>query len=481
MFAKTLEGVLASVLADADLSRADNGEISARFDSLRSYGQLPRGRGNRARRLTPSEISAAIFGLVPSKAFEAGLGAKILGDLRPVGGVAASFYAAPTLSDSMALLLADPNARTRFIKLVLSLAEIATNSYGFATLVFEKDGKRCQVSFTSKMALTLMQAGAELTFDADLMHTPALKCVVLNRHFFEQIASAVERSIAYGKAPEGDGREYDAEEAKQARLLALGATTQSRYLSIAVDTQVTWPKTEMLIEFDRYQLVLLPRTKDHTQSVHIDTRAHRLTDVAARTVINRFLSILAWCDDQHAVAQGGWSGSHVPSPMAKRSLAFATAHVWPFQRSIPPSDDACRALALYRDGLNSEAAELAGYAVLSYYKIIEIKHPEGPQTKEWIAANFKAATKAASSDGQMKHFAAACGDSSPQEYIYKACRIAVAHASTKQKSDIDDATELTRLFTASFVLRLLARHFIRTEFKVSTSILSEKLGRRDRE
>jgi Methylamine utilization protein MauJ len=132
------------------------------------------------------------------------------------------------------------------------------------------------------------------------------------------------------------------------------------------------------VRFGRYQLVLMPKTNDHTQSVHVDLRANGLTDREALTIVNRFLSILTWCGDQFAVVQGGWSGNPVPVAVPRRNLAFATSPDWLFDRQIPPSDETGRALALYREGRNAEETALVSYAVLSYFKIIEIRYPDGP-------------------------------------------------------------------------------------------------------
>lgn len=270
----------------------------------------------------------------------------------------------------------------------------------------------------------------------------------------------------------GDGSEYDADEARQARWRSLGVEPGSRFLTIGVDTQVTWPKQESLVRFDRYDLVLMPKTREHSQSVHIDLHRHRLSHEQGITVVNRFLSLLSWCDDQFAMAQQGWSGNPVPVPVAKRNLAFATAEMWPLDRQIPPSDEVRRALGLYREGRNAEETGLASYAVLSYFKIIEIRHGNGAKARRWIGANFALLAPNPDRDAQMQHFVAACGVSAPEDYIYKACRVAVAHASERYPSDADDAEEITRLYTASYVLRLLARHFITRELGVSESTYS---------
>lgn len=90
----------------------------------------------------------------------------------------------------------------------------------------------------------------------------------------------------------------------------------------------------------------------------------------------------------------------------------------------------------------------------------------------WIAGNFSSVTAAHAADPQMKHFLATCGSEAPEEYIWESCRIAVAHASTDHPSDADDSDEITRLYSASCVLRLLARHLIAHELGVSDSIYS---------
>jgi hypothetical protein len=67
----------------------------------------------------------------------------------------------------------------------------------------------------------------------------------------------------------------------------------------------------------------------------------------------------------------------------------------------------------------------------------------------------------------FKKFVVLCGHEKPHEYLYKACRVAVAHANSGSKSDPDEADELIRLHNAAEVLHVLARHFISTEFGLS--------------
>jgi Methylamine utilization protein MauJ len=472
LFAKDLEYLLAEWCQHSDVSPVDASDIATRFHSLRGCGKLPRGRENRAQRLHAGEIAAAIFGLVPVNSKWAGHAAIILGNLRPVGGVGASFHGAASLTAAVETLVTDRSLREGFFGLTLSVAERFTNSNGSATLSYQHGGVRRHAAFVSNMAVSLLQPGAEHGFEIDGLHPPMSRAVVFSRAFFHGVATAVARSIEFPMPPAGDGSEYTAEEALQARHRALGVQSHSRFLNVGVETQVTWPKQERLVQFDRYHLVLMPKTKEHAHSIHVDLRANRLTDRQALTVINRFLSVLTWCDDQFAVMQDGWSGNPVPVAVPRRNLAFAMAEDWPFDRRMPRSDEARRALALYREGRNAEETALVSYAVLSYFKIIEIRHPNGSKAKKWIAKHVAVVCASADDKPAMKEFKVACGSEAPEEYIYTACRLAVAHASIKRPSDADDIEEIRRLHSASYVLRLLARLMISEELGVSDQIYS---------
>ncbi len=467
MFAKNLERELYELCGGSDFSNLEPADIAERFESLRKYRRLPPGREHRAKHLSSTEIAHAIFGLVPRKPGWAGHAAIVLSDLRVAGGRRAAFAGVSTLRDAVEVLLSNDAARDSLCALMTSAAASGINVNGFAQLTYDDGGTRRCAFFVSRMALSLLQVGGETQIDRDSYHAPVSHCLVFDRAFFEKLTARIKRSEAMPVEVAGDGSEYDATEAQQARYRALGVTPQSRYLSIPVDTQVTWPKQEQLIRFDGYQLVLLPKTKDSTQSVHIDLYVNRLDPTQAQTIVNRLLSVLAWCDDQFAVAQEGWSGSPVPTPMPKRDLAFATAHEWTFDRRIPDSDPIRRALAHYREGCNAEEASLAGYAVLSFFKTIEIKYPDAEEVKRWIKRQFSDVELEARRDPAFARFVEELQGTPPEEYLNRACRVAVAHASKHHPSDADDATESRRLYIAAHVLRLFARHFVSHELGVS--------------
>ena len=60
-----------------------------------------------------------------------------------------------------------------------------------------------------------------------------------------------------------------------------------------------------------------------------------------------------------------------------------------------------------------------------------------------------------------------CGSEEPAEYLTVMCRHAVAHAGNPDNADPDDYEKQGKLHVAAQILRELARHFIRTEMKLS--------------
>jgi hypothetical protein len=477
LYAKNLEHALLEACRQSDVSTTGEGDMAQRFEALRAYGLLPRGREKRATLLNPVQIAGAIAGLVPVNPKWAGHGALILLDLRPVGGPTAAPGVSGSLSDAIVLLLSQPSARKELLFLTLSLAESGTNAHGIAKLVWRDGALRREAAFVSKMAVSQLQPGAEQNFDFDYFHARAARMFTLNARFFDYLARAIDRTAPVSFPISGDGSEYDAEEARQARFDALGVTRNSRFLNMGVDTQATWPQKETLIPFDQYRLVLMPETAENARSIHIDLHSNKVSDEAALTIINRFLSLLAWCDDQFAVAQEGWSGNPVPVAVPRRDLAFVSSSYWHFDRKIPATDEARKALALFREGRNAEEAGLASYAVLSYFKIIETRHDDGEKARKWIGRAYPLVTTEHNDDLQLQDFVRSCGQETPENYIYKACRHAVAHASTKHPTDADEFSEVRRLYSAAHVLRLLARHFIAIELKVPTSFNEERKER----
>ena len=115
---------------------------------------------------------------------------------------------------------------------------------------------------------------------------------------------------------------------------------------------------------------------------------------------------------------------------------------------------------------------MVSYAVLNYFKIIELKNPSRGDAINWFRDNFAILTQDKRYKDELSHFSEIVGNEKPHEYIYKSCRLAVAHANKHSKSDPDDANELTRLHKAAQIMHILARHFIVNEFATSEIMFS---------
>ena len=471
MFAKTFEGVLLRLLNGADLTSPDAEDMSTRFEALRGSGLLPRGRENRETRLTPEHLANAIMGLAAQRASWAAVACGALARYRPIGGADPDRFREPTLRALIARLVSDEPARKTFVRLRLSTSESSKNVHGAATAYFEQDGVIEPTSYLSEFAVSARMNG-QVAFDTERRFAPASRDLVLTRAFFDGVARAV-ASSANIPEPEGDGREYDADDAHRARMHRLQIRPTAHVLNMAVDTHAAWPRTETMITFDGVRLILMPPTRETTTSIHVDLYGNGITSEAAQTVIRRFLSVLAWEDDQYAVLGHGWSGNTAPVAVSKPQPMFATAEPWLPPRRSPGEDRANRALAHYRAGRNADHAELVTYAVLSFYKVLEVRFRKSDQISTWIAKVLPDIRASRTDDELWSRFDKERGAESPEDYIRRAYRLAAAHASIGRPSDEDDTKELWRLTTGADVLRQLARRLITEELHVPTLLAAE--------
>lgn len=464
MYAKSLEGVLQRLLKGADFSWPDAEDLAKRFDTLRGSALLPIGRENRAQRLSAEQIANAVLSLTAPAPSFAALAAGALARLRPVGDLDPTLLREPTLHALLARLISDADARTRLVTLRLSVSENGVNSNGGARVIYDAGQQRGSTSYVSELATSALYAGPD-AYDAEQRYAAVSRDLVLNQRFFSKLSREIEDSLLFD-TPAGDGSEYDAHDAAKARMIKLQYRTTARFLNMSVDTHAAWPREETLVIFDGVRLVLMPPTKSTSTSIHVDLSGNRITSEDAQTVIQRFLSVLAWEDDQYAVLGHGWSGNPVPVPVPRSVPVFATAHQWFGPRRSAGQDKANRALAHYRAGCNALHAGLVTYGVLSFYKVLEVQFRQDDRMAKWIARALPALRTEPGSQDLWARFDTACGAEAPEAYIKSAYRLAAAHASTKTPSDEDEAGELSRLDTGAGVLRALARELMREKLGV---------------
>lgn len=456
------------------------GQAVRRFESLRGYGRLPKGRENAGVRLTSEQIASAVLGFAhPAPGF-AGHASLILGDLRPVGGEAGSFNGARSLLEAIASLVGGEDQSSELVRVNLTLErDFRGEEYG-ATVYFRQSGQRRVASFVSKLAASLLVPGAERNYDHERLRKQTAIQRSLSPEFFRDLSREVSISRQLDRPFKTDWTEYETEEEKAEFYRRLGARKGSSFLNLRVDAQVTWPKEPTAISFGGHQLILFPKTEDHSHSVSVDLAHENLTAEDARSLINRMLSVMSWCDDQPASLHEGWSGNPVPVPVRRQDLAFVTTHHWAFERTLPENEKLLMRLAYYRDGLNARSVGLASHAVLSFFRAFETKHhkkdkyKDKEMSKNWIRFAYSQ-VKSSIPDYILQKFEedVSSSDGDVGAYIYVKCRVATAHAASDAPSDPDGADESRRLLTASEVMQALARFFISQEFQFSSSYVSD--------
>jgi hypothetical protein len=145
MYASNLQELLFHCCERDDMSPHVFAEFTERFNTLRNYGHLPKGRDQRKQLLTPIQVASAILGLVPTRPSWAGHGATVLKTLSPVGGPVSGFYNTASLVDAMTLLLLDTCARESLITVRIILGETGMNSRGGAIMAREGNRSSCRV------------------------------------------------------------------------------------------------------------------------------------------------------------------------------------------------------------------------------------------------------------------------------------------------------------------------------------------------
>jgi hypothetical protein len=468
MFARRFEALLSEEVAKTDLGQRPPDDIPRRFESLRGYRLLPTGRTKNVTHLSCPQMAAAILSVATMKPGFAGLAGRVLSGLLPVGGIDASFQQCASLGSAVECLLQNPAALDTFLELRVSDSEIYTNSHGRGAITYSSDGTIATAHYVGHTAVSLLQPGAEEDFNHRELISSVVTETVFYRPFFQSIVNELKREALAPPMPVAIPPEDEEEETrKEERNKRLGILPNSRFLNLGVDNQVTWPPEETAVPFEGCRLVLMPKTDKNMTSIHIDLVGQRITAERATSLVNRFLSLMTWCDDQFAILQEGWSGNPVPVPVPRQNLAFTTAHTWIFDRQIPSSAEARKALAIYREGRNAEQNHLISYAVLSYYKIVELKHRGKSEARTWFGKNYEALKADRTLAEKVARFETARGTEKPGDYLYRACRVAVAHANKPYSSDPDEIDELRRLHVAAHILRALARRFIRDELGVS--------------
>lgn len=244
------------------------------------------------------------------------------------------------------------------------------------------------------------------------------------------------------------------------------------WLNVGVAGTAMWPKTETEVQFGGRTLVLRPATRDTAQSVHIDL--HGISDQDALTLINQFLSVLSWCDDQPMENKYGWSGNPVPVSVPVDPRQVGSSIAFPFYRKLEVEPKARLALALFREARTINSVPLS---FLSYFKILNIFWEDKFRTVNGSRVNpiiegMRSTIPSISdtlANERITNLQAAHQDTAV--YLYESCRCAVAHANTSPIADPDNMQDIHRLSADIWVVKAIAEELMTTSFGITRSII----------
>ena len=242
-------------------------------------------------------------------------------------------------------------------------------------------------------------------------------------------------------------------------------------MNVKIKGEAAWPQNETIIKFGGYDLLLKPLTKTTEASIHINLE--RISSVDALTLINRFLSILFWCDDVPMENLYGFSGSAEPVAIPRDTTRTCGVCIggYLFYRDLAPDPKAKLALALYRETLTVNSVP---FSFLSYFKILNIfwkdKYKKNG-SNELIEGIKKMLPKLNDPEavGRIKQLSKNQPDIT--KYLYESGRCAVAHAYSRPLVDPDDIDDRMRLSQDIWIIKAIAEELIESELKISRNII----------
>lgn len=248
MIARQLETIIERQISKFGISNQPCGHIGQRFESLRAYRLLPLGRIRNSQHLTHEQIVSGILSIVASNVGYSGHTALILKALKPVGGVKASFNKRETFGAALEVILKnEDDVLEHLVKVSVSDSEIYTNSHCRAAIHYMLAGQDKVAYYVDRHAVSLLRDGAEKNYDPSEITSSVINEIVFYPSFFRSIERNLKYESSLPSIEYPEGPETDDTIEKQQRAKYLGITQSSRFLNLAVDCQVTWPRQETLV------------------------------------------------------------------------------------------------------------------------------------------------------------------------------------------------------------------------------------------
>lgn len=245
------------------------------------------------------------------------------------------------------------------------------------------------------------------------------------------------------------------------------------WLNRGVVGGASWPKEDTHIQFGGHEFILKPATRDTEQTMCINLTKERMTEIEAMTLMNRFLSVLSWCNDQGMELLDCVGSSNViPASVPRKIRIIGSSFVFPFYRKLPNDPKVRLALALYREGLTVNSIP---FSFLSFFKVINIFwNDKWVRNKNELIEGIRALLPQIKDEFALKRLTElAKTEKDIPEYLYESERCAIAHAYSDPVIDPDDETHLRRLAWDILIIQEIATYLIEDKLGVSRLMIDE--------
>jgi hypothetical protein len=237
------------------------------------------------------------------------------------------------------------------------------------------------------------------------------------------------------------------------------------WLVTAFDSEIPDPRDYLNTEYGGLTLHIKPGHDDAVSAISVFLE-DRDNSHDAQLVINRFLSAMAWKESSAFVTLGAIIGGAYPTERDEPRFNYNEGRVlrggvisrFDFEHLQNPTEDKQKlALALYREGLNSNTDF---YRFLSFYKIINIGFANGHEQAAWINANLGKIWNY-QAEPRLKELQSTGEDVG--SYLLRQGRDAIAHAYSQPILDPDLPTDRASVKRNVDLMQGLAEVFIQEE------------------
>jgi hypothetical protein len=229
-----------------------------------------------------------------------------------------------------------------------------------------------------------------------------------------------------------------------------------------VITNAPWPVKAQKVRFRNKLIWIIPLMKGYYPAVAVKMDGDK-DRASYERLLMQFLTVLSWVEEK-GYSTHGIGGGSLPAPSGRdKSYGFAICDEFDLSYFPEPSDDkALLAMALMREG---RALNHAGYAFLTFYRVIELALGKGKGN--WIGSHLDLIVDRRGKDAITKLRAQSIADVGL--YLFNSGRNAMAHGEEGQIVDPDDPVDNRRMEAELPIMSSLAELAIEEVFGIETS------------